>query len=45
MMNDMAVHERMNGAGHVIRGTPWLTDVQVVLEEVGDRDFYKRATR
>lgn len=41
----MAIHEKMNGAGHVIRGTPWLTDVEDVLEDLGDRDFYRRTTR
>lgn|GEM_PF-6716187 len=36
---------KMNGAGYVIRGTPWLTDVEDFLQETGDRDFYRRTTR
>lgn len=41
----MPVYDKMNGKGYVVRGTPWKTDVDDVLEEIGDRDFYKKAMR
>ena len=37
--------QKMDGAGYVIRGTPWLTNVGEALEEIGDRDFYRRTIK
>ena len=37
--------QKMDGAGYVIRGTPWLTNVEEALEEIGDRDFYRRTIK
>lgn len=36
---------KMDGAGYVIRGTPWLGNVEEALEEIGDRDFYRKTRR
>ena len=36
---------KMDGAGYVIRGTPWLTNVEDAVEKIGDRDFYRRSMR
>ena len=41
----MPIYDKMEGAGYVVRGPCTRTDKEGVLEEIGDRDFYKKTTR
>ena len=38
-------YDKMNNAGYVVRGTPWRTDVEEVLEDVGEESVYSPAFR